>query len=160
MNNEILYLAEKTICAVSRKKQSVALAESCTGGLIAVALTSVSGASAVFFGSAVTYSNEAKWDILGVAPEIIVRFGAVSAECAAAMACGAKRIYNSDIALSVTGIAGPRGGSPEKPVGTVWFGYVGEQSEGVFVRYFEGDREQIRLLAVMEALRFISEELS
>ncbi|MDR2780192.1 MAG: nicotinamide-nucleotide amidohydrolase family protein [Synergistaceae bacterium] len=96
-------------------------AESCTGGLLASAASSVAGVSAVFPGSVVTYSDRAKIEHLSVTPETIERYGAVSAHCAAEMAQGALRLFGAAVAVSVTGIAGPGGGSPEKPVGTVWF---------------------------------------
>ena len=96
-------------------------AESCTGGLLASAAASTAGVSAVFPGSVVTYSDKAKIELLSVAPETIERYGAVSARCAAEMARGALRLFGTVVAVSVTGIAGPGGGTPEKPVGTVWF---------------------------------------
>ncbi|MDR1137019.1 MAG: CinA family protein, partial [Synergistaceae bacterium] len=96
-------------------------AESCTGGLLASAATAVPGVSAVFPGSVVTYSDRAKIEHLSVTPETIRHYGAVSDQCAAEMAWGALRLFDTIIAVSVTGIAGPSGGSPEKPVGTVWF---------------------------------------
>jgi PncC family amidohydrolase len=96
-------------------------AESCTGGLLASVASSVAGVSAVFPGSVVTYSDKAKIERLSVTPETIERYGAVSAHCAAEMAQGALRLFDAVVAVSVTGIAGPGGGTPEKPVGTVWF---------------------------------------
>lgn len=96
---------------------TLALAESCTGGLIAHKLTNISGSSAYFMGGVVCYSNEAKRQVLGVKVETINEFGAVSEETAREMAFGARRIFGTDIALAVTGIAGPTGGSPQKPVG-------------------------------------------
>ena len=131
-------------------------AESCTGGLVQGALTSVPGSSDAFLGGVVTYSNEAKRKILGVPPEILERHGAVSAECARAMAEGALRLYGTDLAVSVTGIAGPEGGSAEKPVGTVWFAVARVGGGGVqssaFLRHLRGDRDGVRERAVGCAL--------
>lgn len=160
MNAEIYLLADRVIQAAIKKKTRLAFAESCTGGLIAAALTSIAGASAVFEGSAVTYSNAAKENILGVDGAVLHRFGAVSAECAEQMVIGARRIYRSNVAVSVTGIAGPGGGTPQKPVGTVWLGYANEQDIRSCTRYFGGDREQIRLATVKEVLSLLVKELS
>ena len=135
---------------------TVSCAESCTGGLVQGALTSVPGSSDAFLGGVVTYSNEAKRKILGVPPEILERHGAVSAECARAMAEGALRLYGTDLAVSVTGIAGPEGGSAEKPVGTVWFAVARVGGGGVqssaFLRHLRGDRDGVRERAVGCAL--------
>ncbi|MDR3076689.1 MAG: CinA family protein [Synergistaceae bacterium] len=117
-------------------------AESCTGGLIASWLTSLPGISAVFPGSAVTYSNEAKIEQLSVAPETIGRYGAVSARCAAEMARGALRKFGTMMAVSVTGIAGPDGGSPDKPVGTVWFAIAHEDGRMKLRRGFYPKRSR------------------
>lgn len=117
---EVAALAEKLIKTLTKKSCTLAVAESCTGGHIADCLTDVSGASAVFLGSLVTYSNELKKNILGV-PEIVLRdFGAVSAECARAMVEGLYQKTGADCCVAVTGIAGPTGGTAEKPVGTVF----------------------------------------
>lgn len=152
-------LAEKVVAAAAVKGIKLALAESCTGGLVAASITAVAGASEIFQGSAVTYSNEAKEDLLGVSRDTIIEAGAVSGECAAQMARGARKIYRADAALSVTGIAGPGGGTPEKPVGTVWFAYSAAGGEESFVRSFDGTREQIRAAAVKTALEYLLKEL-
>ena len=109
-------------------------------------------------GSAVTYSNEAKHNILGVSQETLDTYGAVSAECAEEMARGSRRIYNSDVAMSITGIAGPDGGTPEKPVGTVWFGYADKSRVYSFKKEFKGSREQVRNSSVKQILFTLSEE--
>lgn len=160
MDRESVALAEKLIAAAKARGVKLALAESCTGGMIAAAITSVSGSSEIFQGSAVTYSNEAKEDLLCVEKRIIIENGAVSGECAAAMARGARGIYRADMALSVTGVAGPGGGTEEKPVGTVWFGYSAPDREETFMRRLPGGRDEIRLAAVKTALRYLLEELS
>jgi nicotinamide-nucleotide amidase len=136
----------------------LATAESCTGGLVASLLTSIAGSSAVFERGFVTYSNRAKAELLGVDPAILAAFGAVSAETARAMAEGTLRHAPADIALAVTGIAGPGGGSPEKPVGLVYFGCGTRQSLRIEERRF-GDvgRDAVRLAAVAVALDLISE---
>jgi nicotinamide-nucleotide amidase len=115
-------LSEFLITELSRKDISIATAESCTGGLIAHRITSVPGASRVFWGSAVTYSNESKTDLLGVDMRLIERYGAVSCDVAGAMASGVRAAFVSDLAVSTTGVAGPGGGTAVHPVGTVCFG--------------------------------------
>ena len=152
-------LAEKLIEEAALRNVTIALAESCTGGMIAGVLTDVPGASKVFLGSAVTYSNEAKIDILGVDPDIINDHGAVSSHCAEKMAEGAKRIFRSEIALSVTGIAGPDGGSAEKPVGTVWFGISSNDATYTLKKQFSGERALIRNSAVKTALEALLERV-
>ena len=113
-------IEEKLVKTLTARSLSLCTAESCTGGLIAGRITSVPGASASFEGGVVTYSNRAKTALLGVPAEVIERHGAVSGEVARAMAEGARERLGTDIAVAVTGIAGPAGGSPEKPVGTVF----------------------------------------
>lgn len=140
-----------------KKGLSLSLAESCTGGMIAAAVTDIAGASDIFWGSAVTYINSAKENILGVSHETLAQHGAVSAECAAEMARGSRRIYGADVALSVTGIAGPGGGSAEKPVGTVWFGVSTAAGERTFKEVFAGGRGEVRLQTVKRALAALDE---
>jgi nicotinamide-nucleotide amidase len=131
-------------------------AESCTGGLIGAAMTDIPGSSDVFLGGAVVYSNEAKTKILGVERSLLEKHGAVSGECAEAMARGALDVFGTSLAVSVTGIAGPGGGSPEKPVGTVWFAVARRGTEETECRSFtqrlEGGRELVRERAVRVAL--------
>jgi nicotinamide-nucleotide amidase len=134
----------------------IALAESCTGGMIASMLTDVPGSSDYFLGAVVSYANEAKEGFLGVDPETIRRFGAVSPETARAMASGALDRFGADVAVSVTGIAGPAGGSPEKPVGTVHFGLVARDGATVLKkRLFGGDRSVVRRAAAVQALELL-----
>lgn len=143
----------------SRGKR-LATAESCTGGLIAAALTGLAGSSDVFERGYVTYSNEAKSESLGVPPELIAAVGAVSEAVAASMAAGALARSYADVAVSVTGIAGPGGGTPLKPVGLVWFGIA---ARGGAVRtdrqVFQGDRDSVRAQAVLHALLLTREML-
>lgn len=150
-------LASRVIEIFREKGLSLALAESCTGGMIAETITNVAGASDIFYGSAVTYVNSAKEHILGVARETLEKHGAVSSECAEEMACGARRVYGADVAMSVTGIAGPGGGSEAKPVGTVWFGLAAKDDAETFRRRFDGDRAAVRRQTVEEVLRRLAE---
>lgn len=150
-------LASRVIEIFREKGLSLALAESCTGGMIAETVTNVAGASDIFYGSAVTYVNSAKEHILGVARETLEKHGAVSSECAEEMACGARRVYGADVAMSVTGIAGPGGGSEAKPVGTVWFGLATKDGVETFRRRFDGDRAAVRRQTVEEVLRRLAE---
>lgn len=135
-----------------RQQRRLATAESCTGGLIAGALTALAGSSAWFERGWVTYSNRAKQEELGVDPALISAHGAVSEAVAAAMATGARKVAGTDYALSVTGIAGPDGGTPEKPIGTVCFGWSTPTQTQTDTQHFIGDRQQIREQAVAHAL--------
>lgn len=138
----------------------IAIAESCTGGLIAAALTSVAGSSDVVDRGFVTYSNEAKTDLLGVPADLIAAEGAVSESVARRMAEGALARSLADLAVSTTGIAGPGGGSAEKPVGLVWFG-VARRGAGLSARrhIFPGGREDVRRASVVEALSLLRQAL-
>jgi nicotinamide-nucleotide amidase len=133
-------------------RMSIAVAESCTGGLLAGHLTSIPGSSAVFMGGIVAYHNRAKTQALGVAEEVIVKHGAVSEAVALEMVRGAQARFGVDVALSVTGIAGPEGGSEEKPVGTVWIGLALGQEVTALHRVYHGSRWQVRKRAVAGAL--------
>jgi nicotinamide-nucleotide amidase len=128
-------------------------AESCTGGLIAAACTDLAGSSNWFERGFVTYSNAAKTDSLGVPDTLLAQHGAVSQAVAQAMAQGALQHSQAQVAVAVTGIAGPTGGSPEKPVGTVWFGFACPGQLVTEVCHFSGDRAQVRDAAVQHALR-------
>ncbi len=130
---------------LAKKSMTIATAESCTGGMIAELLTSVPGASGVFGYGFVTYSNEAKKNLLGVKEETLRAHGAVSGETVTEMAEGAMRVSGSDIAVSVSGIAGPTGGTKEKPVGLVYIGVAQRGEETKALRcIFDGDREDVR----------------
>ncbi len=145
--------AEAVLTAFRERSWTAACAESCTGGLLGGALTSISGSSDVFLGSAVCYADSAKERLLGVPREILSRRGAVSSETALAMAEGSRRLYGASVALAVTGIAGPEGGSSDKPVGTVWFGLSSPGGSRAFLRLFAGlDRERVRSFTVAVAL--------
>jgi PncC family amidohydrolase len=136
----------------SEHKLTFALAESCTGGMIAARITSIPGSSAMFNGGVVCYANNVKRDVLGVPQGILETEGAVSESCAKAMADGARTILNADIAVSVTGIAGPEGGTPTKPVGLVFIGTATGKGVSVEKHLFSGDREDIRKQAADAAL--------
>jgi nicotinamide-nucleotide amidase len=152
-DHEVREAAELTLLACRKKKLKIVTAESCTGGLIAAALTAIAGSSDVVDRGFVTYSNEAKREMLGVPWDAILGHGAVSDPVARAMAAGALARSNADIAVSVTGVAGPGGGTDEKPVGLVHFGAVREGFEPIAERHvFPGDRDQIRRLTVLTAL--------
>jgi len=138
----------------------LAVAESCTGGLIAAACTALSGSSDWFERGFVTYSNAAKSELLGVDPELIRQHGAVSEVVARAMAFGAVRHSAAQVGVSVTGIAGPTGGSTDKPVGTVWFGFMVDGRLVSETVRFEGDRAAVRAATVQHALRRLVELLS
>jgi len=130
----------------------MATAESCTGGLIAAACTDLAGSSQWFERGFVTYSNEAKTQMLSVDPAQIDAHGAVSEIVARAMAHGAVRHSQARVAVAVTGVAGPSGGSPAKPVGTVWFGFMVDGRLASEMRRFEGDRAQVRTATMRHAL--------
>ncbi|MCX5514851.1 damage-inducible protein CinA [Kaistia algarum] len=155
----LLPAAEALIQRLAKAGLTVATAESCTGGLIAGTLTEVSGSSAVVDRGYVTYSNEAKTDMLGVPAELIAHVGAVSREVALAMVEGALARSGADLAVAVTGIAGPNGGSPEKPVGLVHFGIARRGHPARHdVQIFAGlDRSGVRLATVAHALKLLGE---
>lgn len=132
-------------------------AESCTGGMIGCMMTSIPGSSDVFLGSAVTYSNESKERILGVSHQTLLDHGAVSEETAREMAKGAIDVYGSDVSLAVTGIAGPGGATPEKPVGLVYIAVADGPRTVVTKNIFEGDRQAVRKQTAVEALKLLKE---
>ena len=141
------------------KQQTLALAESCTGGYISHRITRVAGSSAYYYGGAVTYSNDAKMRFLGVKPATLESYGAVSRETALEMSRGIRERTGAGIGLSVTGIAGPLGGSPEKPVGTVWISIAQEGGEEARLLQFHGDRERIIIGTSQAALHWLRTSL-
>jgi nicotinamide-nucleotide amidase len=148
-------LPEVVAALLTSRKLTLAIAESCTGGLVAARLTEVPGASAFLDRAYVTYSNRAKVELLGVAPELLERVGAVSEEVSRAMAEGARARAGADIGLALTGVAGPSGGSPEKPVGLVYTALAGAAGDRVRRALFPGDRERIRAQAAQAALEML-----
>ena len=149
-------VAEKLVALLKAQGLTCATAESCTGGGVGSAITAVPGSSAVFAGGVISYSNDVKRDVLGVSSDILQNVGAVSAETAAQMAAGARRLLKTDLAVSLTGIAGPDGGSDEKPVGLVWFGLATKDGVRTEKAIFRGDRAQVRAQAVTHALGMLT----
>jgi nicotinamide-nucleotide amidase len=152
--------AEELGRRLAAKQALVAVAESCTGGLVAKRITDVAGSSGWFERGLVVYSNQAKQDLLGVPPEVLDRFGAVSRECAEAMARGLLVMTPAHWTVAVTGIAGPGGGSPEKPVGLVWLAWArrGGEPESEVLQ-LSGSRQEIREAAAAAALQGLLKRL-
>ena len=144
---------------LTARRQTATCAESCTGGLLAATLTSIPGSSAFFERSYVTYSDHAKQQMLNVSADTLRHYGAVSEETVREMALGALIAAKSDYALSISGIAGPDGGTADKPVGTVWFGFATKQRIWAKQYHFEGDRQSVRSQAVQYALRILENYL-
>jgi PncC family amidohydrolase len=148
-------LAQALVRESTARAVTLATAESCTGGLVSAAITDVAGASAVFAGGVVSYSDDSKRTLLGVSAETLKTHGAVSAEVVAQMAAGACEALGADIAVAISGIAGPEGGSADKPAGTVWFAVGVRAADGMpiqVLKHFNGDRELVRLRATTFAL--------
>lgn len=154
---DLVQLAIKVGAHLRDAEARLVTAESCTGGWIGKVLTDVPGSSDWYLGGVISYSNAIKQSLLGVLPSALARHGAVSEEVAREMAIGALETLGGRLALSVTGIAGPDGGQPGKPVGTVWFGWVwrdeGEIRTRVLREHFTGDREAVRRQTIERALR-------
>mgnify|MGYP000325942026 CR=1 FL=1 len=158
LSQDLTDLAAQVIAANRASGRVVALAESCTGGLVAAALTDIAGSSAVLDRGFVTYSNESKQELLGVPRDIIDTFGAVSIACAWSMAQGALSRSNADVAIAISGIAGPDGGTPQKPVGTVVFARAVRGSDELVAeeRLLDGrTRSEIRRQAALVALELL-----
>lgn len=153
-------LLSRIAAALLARQQTLATAESCTGGLVGAALTSRPGSSAWYLGGLVAYANDLKIRLLGVPPEILAAHGAVSPETARAMAAGARAQTGADFAISLTGIAGPDGGSPAKPVGLVFIAVAGPAATAVFEHRFPGSRADVRAAATEAALRHLLETVA
>lgn len=153
-------LLQEVTQQLAQRGETITCAESCTGGLLAAALTRLPGSSAWFETGFVTYSNEAKQRLLGVSADSLRQYGAVSEAVVHEMAARARQAADADYALSISGIAGPDGGSPEKPVGTVCFGLADRQTTYARTARFSGNRDEIRRQAVDFALAFLNETLS
>jgi len=151
------------VTELSESGKAVATAESCTGGWLAKAITDIAGSSAVFGYGIVSYSNGAKESIIGVQNKTLEDYGSVSAEVVTEMAKGTLRLSGADIAVAISGVAGPDGGTKEKPVGTVWFGWAVRDGTNAKVdtrcERFTGDRELIREASVAYALQGVRERI-
>jgi nicotinamide-nucleotide amidase len=161
MDDEIAELAQRVSRLLEARGVHLATAESCTGGWISKALTDIAGSSAWFGYGFVAYSIEAKETLLGVLPETLGEFGAVSREVAVEMALGARAVSDADVSVAVTGIAGPEGGTDDKPVGMVWFAWEGpERRAATRCETFTGDRDAVRRQTVIAALRGVLRQLA
>jgi nicotinamide-nucleotide amidase len=160
MNDEQLQQLSRRIGEQLKKRQAtVTAAESCTGGWIAKVFTDISGSSAWFERGFVTYSNEAKQQMVGVQDTTLQQYGAVSEQTVREMATGAAKAAAAEYAIAVSGIAGPDGGTPDKPVGTVWFAIVGPEGRVLAQRQiFAGDRDAVRRQSVVWALQTLLDE--
>ena len=147
------------INTLKKKNQTITFAESCTGGRIAAEFTAISGASSVLMGSAVTYANEIKSAWLGVKEETLIAHGAVSKECVEEMLAGILKMASADYAIAVSGIAGPTGGTEEKPVGTVYIGIRNAKESIVQLHLFKGDREEVQEQAKNTAIALLKNNL-
>ncbi|MGD8421594.1 MAG: CinA family protein, partial [Gammaproteobacteria bacterium] len=152
MDSASAKLAERLAARLLRNGKRICTAESCTGGLIAKTFTDLAGSSDWFERGFVTYSNEAKSEMLAVPVSIIADYGAVSEPVAAAMASGALRHSHADYAIAVTGVAGPAGGSAEKPVGTVWIAVASSEQQRARLYRFDGDRQAVREATLRQAI--------
>lgn len=153
-DSELMQLSEQVGLALKARGATVTTAESCTGGWVAKAITDIAGSSAWFERGFVTYSNEAKAQMIGVREETLVQHGAVSEPVVVEMAIGALKAARAHFAVSISGIAGPDGGSEEKLVGTVWFSFASASGEGITRREcFSGDRDAVRRQATAYALQ-------
>lgn len=157
--NQIAVLADKTVKLLAEKGKKVSTAESCTGGMISAALTSVPGSSAVIELGVCSYSNRIKNEVLGVSSETLEKFSEYSDRCAEEMALGAAGVSGADYAVSTTGVAGPTGGTEEHPVGEVFIGVAGSGGANAQRFEFQGDREEVRARACRKALELLFTEI-
>ena len=160
--DEMIDLVARVSSLLRERGMTLGTAESCTAGMIASRIADLPGSSDVLEGGIVSYSNEVKMNVLGVEPGVLEQYGAVSEQCARQMAEGARRALGCDVAVSVTGIAGPGGGTPEKPVGTVCFGLCdknGTETKTVhFIR--DSSRDEIRRATAETALKYVIERIT
>jgi PncC family amidohydrolase len=147
--------AEKLVNLLTQRRHTLGVAESCTGGLLAASITRVPGVSPVFKGGVVSYANETKQNLLQVSPQTLLKEGAVSEAVVREMVRGLRNLLQVDWAVSISGVAGPSGGTEKKPVGTVWMAFLGPSVEDVKLSQFKGDREQIQDQSVQQALKYL-----
>lgn len=159
MKADVKGLNEEVVQLLADKRMKISAAESCTGGLFAALITNVAGASSVIDESYVTYANEAKMKILGVRAETLEQYGAVSEQTAYEMCTGLYERTDSDVTVSITGIAGPDGGSIEKPVGLVWAGVCIQGKTEVFRMQHDGTREEVREKTCIEVLKYLKNNI-
>ena len=155
MSEEKFELAPRVVAALAARELTLSAAESCTGGWFSKSIVDVSGASAVFPGGVVSYASEVKAELLGVGRENLDRYTAVSAPVCREMAEGVRRLMHTDLAVSVTGLAGPGGGSEEIPVGRVFIGLADRDATKVYTYRFDGPRDAVRRAAVEEMQRLL-----
>ena len=144
---------------MKQKNYTLSAAESCTGGMVAAAITDIPGISEVFYGSVTAYDNSIKINLLSVPEEVIAEYGSVSEECAAFMASCVAQATNTKVSVSTTGIAGPTGGVPGKPVGTVCFGYCIDGKVFTETCHFSGNRQEVRAQATNHVLKSLTEKI-
>ncbi|MBQ8351485.1 MAG: CinA family protein [Clostridia bacterium] len=159
LTDDIKQAASELVDLLRARGLTLSAAESCTGGWFAKSVVDVPGASAVFFGGVVSYVNEVKEKVLSVSREDLAQYTAVSAPVAAAMAEGARRLMGSDLAVSVTGLAGPGGGTPDIPVGRVYLGLAQAGKTETVTLDLPGDREAVRMAAVLHMINEITKRL-
>jgi nicotinamide-nucleotide amidase len=152
MTEDITQLAQRLGNTLSAKGWQISCAESCTGGGVGYAITSISGSSAWFKKGFITYSNDAKQELLGVSEDTLIQHGAVSAQTVEEMSKGAAKNANAEVAIAISGIAGPDGGTPDKPVGTVWFGFFINGQTISQKLLITGNRQAVRMKAIEFAL--------
>lgn len=152
MTEDITQLAQLLGNTLSAKGWQISCAESCTGGGVGYAITSISGSSAWFKKGYITYSNDAKQALLGVSEHTLTQHGAVSAQTVEEMATGAAKLANAEVAIAISGVAGPDGGTADKPVGTVWFGFFINGHSTSQKQLFTGNRQDVRIKAIEYAL--------
>lgn len=160
MQQELFELSTQLGKILSSKHLTVSSAESCTGGLLGHVLTGVSGSSEYYLGGIIAYSNQVKESLLGVRPETLAEYGAVSEQTAREMASGVREKLGADIGLATTGIAGPTGGTAIKPVGLVWIGTSTNAKTEAFECQFKGEREEVKNSTVNKVLRHLIDLIS